>query len=78
MVALSSGSAWAMNSTGTTFGTPVQWSNAPFYGQTGTLWGDVTGDGKVDLIAINNFSIWVEVSNGVSFAAPAQWLLGPP
>ena len=78
MVALNSTSAWVMNSTGTVFGPPVQWSNSPFYGQIATLWGDVSGDGKADLIAINNLSIWVEQSTGVAFSAPAQWQSGPP
>jgi hypothetical protein len=43
-----------------------------------TLWGDVSGDRKVDLIAVNTSSIWVEQSTGVGFSAPAEWLSGSP
>jgi hypothetical protein len=36
-------------------GAPVQWSGAPYCGQYATLWGDVNGDGKADLIAVSTF-----------------------
>ena len=34
-------------------------SDAPYYGQYGTVFRDVNGDGKVEIIAINPDGIWV-------------------
>jgi hypothetical protein len=38
-----------------------------------TLVGDVTGDGKADLIALNNSSTWILPSTGSGFGSPTLW-----
>jgi hypothetical protein len=75
-----------MISTGTAF-TPAQsaWSSGLFYGDRGTLLGDVNNDGKMDLVAVNNDgTVWVLVSNGTAFVPQSlpfrPWLttMNPP
>jgi IPT/TIG domain/FG-GAP-like repeat len=70
-------STWVMLSSGSSFGTPVQWSSLPFAGTVVTLAGDVDGDGDADLVGVNDsatdHSTWVMLSSGSSFAAPVQW-----
>lgn len=70
-------------SRGSSFGDPILWAH-PTTGWSdwdGKRWlmGDVTGDGKEDLIGISrasNGSAYVNVfrSTGSSFAAPVQWI----
>jgi hypothetical protein len=55
------------------FLTPVYWSRDPFFGTRATLLGDVTGDGRADLVAVNGNDTWVMISTGSEFSAPAQW-----
>jgi hypothetical protein len=78
LIAVNSGSTWAMTSTGSGFAAPAQWSGMPFYGQQANLLGDVNGDLKADLVAVNYLSVWVLASTGTGFSPPAQWLTGPP
>jgi hypothetical protein len=66
-------------STGSSFSTPQQWRSTT-WGWSGLkpLAGDVTGDGKADLITLNNngalgTSMHVFASTGSSFAAQQQW-----
>jgi hypothetical protein len=42
-----------MLSTGSEFSAPAQWSGEPFFGNNVTLLGDITGDGRSDLVAVN-------------------------
>jgi FG-GAP-like repeat len=55
------------------FSAPARWSASPFYGSRATLAGDVSHDGKVDLVAVNDNSVWVMTSTGTAFNAPALW-----
>ena len=56
--------------TGPRFLDPVHWSNDPFFGTKATLLGDVTGDGRADLVAVNENDTWVMLSTGSGFPAP--------
>jgi hypothetical protein len=46
-------------STGTDFSGNEAWAQPTFWGNRGTYFADLTGDGKADAIAINDDSIWV-------------------
>jgi hypothetical protein len=45
--------------------------------KTGTLAGDVNGDGRTDLVAVNDASTWVMLSTGSGFSSPQQWFNQP-
>ena len=62
-----------MRSTGSGFSIPERWSGDPFFGTKATLLGDVTGDGRADLVAVNENDTWVMLSTGSGFPAPARW-----
>lgn len=49
---------------------PANWTEGPFYGQYGTFFADIDGDGKADAIAVNADRVWWRPSNGCSFEAP--------
>ena len=54
--------------------TPTGTATSPFtVVPGGTLAGDITGNGRSDLIAVNETSAWAMLSTGSSFAAPADW-----
>jgi FG-GAP-like repeat len=55
------------------FSAPARWSGERFFGSKATLLGDVTGDGRADLVAVNDNDTWVMLSTGSGFSAPAQW-----
>jgi hypothetical protein len=54
----------------------IDWSWGPFYGELGTYFADVTGDGKADAIAINNAGVFVRRSNGSDFQPNENWYSG--
>jgi hypothetical protein len=56
---------------------PARWSGERFFGTRATLLGDVTGDGRADLLAVNDNDTWVMLSSGTGFSAPAQWSVEP-
>jgi len=77
--------AWLFRSDGTQFAAPALWRTqaAGTYTWAGsrTLAGDVTGDGKADLVIAHSTgatqtAIRVHTSTGTSFGAPTQWWAG--
>ncbi len=52
------------------------WTSGPYFGDSGTLLADVTGDGKADAIAVNNKGIVVRRSTGTAFAPNETWTTG--
>ncbi len=67
-------------STGSTFNSPVQWSNLPGWGWNGMkpLVGDFNGDGKADFASLNDggngSNVQVLISTGSTFNSPVQWI----
>jgi hypothetical protein len=56
------------------FAPAEQWTEIPYWGDKGTFFADVTGDGKADAIAVNlNQRVAVRPSNGVSFVSGDYW-----
>jgi FG-GAP-like repeat len=55
------------------FGGNEIWSNVEFYGSRGTFFADVTGDGKVDMIAINSDYVYIRRSLGTYFGGNEIW-----
>lgn len=55
----------------------IDWAWGPFYGERGTFFADVTGDGKADAIAINNSNVFVRRSNGTEFQPNESWTANP-
>lgn len=49
------------------FGEPQKWTDYEFYGDHGTFFVDITGDGMVDAIAVNNDAIWYRQSTRSRF-----------
>ena len=66
-----------MASTGTAFSIPAPWASIPFYGTKATIAGDVTGDGKADLVAVNGGQTFVIPSTGTAFGPPQGWATVP-
>lgn len=60
----------------TGFDSPQEWSTTPFNGTVTFLSGDLTGNGRTDLIAVDSSAVWVMTSNGTGFNAPAEWYSG--
>jgi FG-GAP-like repeat/Astacin (Peptidase family M12A) len=58
------------------FSANEDWTGGPYYGEWGTFFADVTGDGRADAIVVNSTGITVRVSNGLSFGANETWLVG--
>lgn len=87
LVAVNEDSVFVTLSTGSGFQAPNSWWNAPIppsppgvppYGARATLLGDVTGNGKADIVAVNDNSVWVMLSTGSSFSAPVSWSSNTP
>ena len=59
------------------FGPNESWTNNPYYGTRGTLFADVTGDGKADAIVVNDDRVTVRRSNGSQFLPNESWTDNP-
>jgi len=77
-------SARAMAATQCTrcFGPTAAWTNNPYYGNRGTFFADVTGDGRADAIVVNDESIpfgrvVVRRSDGSQFLPNEEWTQEP-
>ncbi len=77
-------SARAMAATQCTrcFGPTAAWTNNPYYGNRGTFFADVTGDGRADAIVVNDESIpfgrvVVRRSDGSQFLPNEEWTSEP-
>jgi hypothetical protein len=53
------------------------WTQGAFYGNRGTFFADLTGDGKFDAIVVNDNGITVRLSTGNGFGPPQDWSHGP-
>jgi FG-GAP-like repeat len=78
LVAVSDGYIAVRRATGAGVGHPLfgaaeTWSSATFVGSHGTFVGDVTGDGKADLVGLFDGNVQVMVSTGTGFAAATPW-----
>jgi spore germination protein YaaH len=72
-LAVRGGGTCVMQAAATGFSTPASWATYPFYGSVATLVGDVTGDGKTDVVAVNGGQTFVMASSGTAFPSPAVW-----
>jgi len=64
------------------FGPTVAWTSNPYYGNRGTFFADVTGDGRADAIVVNDESIpfgrvVVRRSDGFKFLPNEEWTQEP-
>lgn len=55
---------------------PVEYWSGPYWGSAKTMFVDVTGDGKADLVADNGTEVKVRRSNGYVFGGPETWSSG--
>ncbi len=55
----------------------TDWAWGPYYGDRGTFFADVTGDGKADAIAVNNSNVFVRRSDGTAFQPNESWTTNP-
>src|SRR5207248_1377408 len=74
-VVVNTGGITARLSDGTKFGdaTPGNWLSKPFYGELGTFFADVNGDGMADAIVVNHDGIAVRLSTGSGFGESKEW-----
>lgn len=67
-------------STGSGFGPNETWISGAYYGNAGTMFADVTGDGRADAVVVNTMGggagVTVRRSNGTSFTANENWSNG--
>jgi hypothetical protein len=59
------------------FGSNEDWTEGPYYGDRGTFFADVTGDGRADAIVVNNRGVTVRRSDGSRFLGNEDWTNGP-
>ena len=67
---------------GQAFGPNESWTNNPYYGNQGTFFADVTGDGRADAIVVNDSRVpsgrvVVRRSTGTQFLPNEQWTTEP-
>lgn len=82
LVAVNDTQVFAMRSSGTSFNQPESWwtwngTSHLAYGTLATFLGDVTGDGKADLVLVSPNDVWVMSSTGSAFSNPVTWSTGP-
>lgn len=61
------------HSDGSRFARTERWTNEPYYGDRGTYFADVDGDGKADAIVVNRNAITVRRSDGSRFLPNEVW-----
>ena len=61
------------SATGTSFGSPEDWTGGPFWGWYGTMFADVDGDQKADALVVNTNGVTVRRSTGSGFSANETW-----
>lgn len=71
-IATNRDSTWALRSGGFGFD-GFHWVFGAFYGSVATLYGDVTGDGLADGVAINADGAYVAVSDGTTLQFNGRW-----
>jgi hypothetical protein len=59
------------------FGKSEKWIASPFYGNKGTFFADVTGDGKADAIAVNTNGIIIRRAGNQTFNYNETWANTP-
>jgi len=59
------------------FGPNEDWTNGPYFGNIGTFFADVTGDGRADAIVVNGTNITVRISSGSSFGPNVDFTVDP-
>ena len=63
-------------STGTWLACNQAWTSGAYYGDRGTFFADVTGDGLADAIVVNNGGVVVRRSTGSAFGSNESWTSG--
>lgn len=61
-------------SNGSSFGGEEVWGTAGTYARMGVFFGDVTGDGRADLVSVDENQVLVRRSNGAIFGSPEVWM----
>jgi hypothetical protein len=64
-------------SNGSVFLPNEDWTDIPYFGNVGTNFADVTGDGKADAIAVNTGGITVRRATGHWFGPNETWTVDP-
>jgi hypothetical protein len=68
MVSLSNGNSFLPGS---------WWTANPYYGNIGSYFSDVTGDGMADAIAVNTSGVTVRPSDSAAFLPNETWTTNP-
>jgi FG-GAP-like repeat len=53
------------------------WTQGPYYGQRGTVFADLTGNGRADAIVVNDDTVTVRRNTGNGFGPNEDWTQGP-
>lgn len=82
LVAVNDTQVFVARSTGGSFNPAESWWVQPGsahvpYGTLTTLLGDVSGDGKADLVIVDSTDVWVMTSTGSAFSDPVSWSSTP-
>jgi len=81
VVGFGNGGAYVSLSTGSSFSSPVQWSNN--YGYNAGGWrverhprtlADMNADGRADVVGFGDAGVYVSLSSGSAFGAPSLWV----